>query len=414
MKTQQHPLAELRKTPPDKLAALTRSLEPFNEFTNDEIQVLSTYLHGYLAIADDEISSTSDILPFFAFIQDGSINILHADSKECIATLKTGDSLGCLPSQNSPPFQFNAVTTEITTLIIMPHRQFSLLENEHPHLADMLYKVLAYSLNTRFEKIALTLDQKMHQLLEERTQLSRDLNQYQQTAANISDVSHELRSPLTAIIGYGELLGMNTELDAAQMLYINNIQQASQDLLNLVNNTLDQSKIQSGQIDFHCETVDITMLIEATKAIVFPVAQKRNIQLWASAPKHMPSINGDFGKLKQILVNHLSNACKFTQDGTVTLLAKHLPQKARMQFTITDSGIGMTEQQINHIFEPYQQADSSISNRFGGTGLGLSISQKLCELMQGEIRIQSTPGVGTSFIIEIPDNLAHVLEQGNH
>ena len=225
-------------------------------------------------------------------------------------------------------------------------------------------------------------------------------------SAWVANLSHELRTPLNAILGYGEMLTEDlkqTEFqdlahDAARILSAGNY------LLVLINDLLDLEKIEAGQLDVHPEDVEIAPVLWSVVEIIRPQleANKNTLEL-AIAPE-ISVLHTDANRLRQILHNLLSNACKFTREGKirVEIAAEMRGLKRYMVFAIKDTGIGMTADQLGRIFERFTQADATIAQRFGGTGLGLALTRSLCQLLGGDITAISRHGQGSTFRFWLP------------
>jgi signal transduction histidine kinase/DNA-binding response OmpR family regulator len=220
----------------------------------------------------------------------------------------------------------------------------------------------------------------------------------------LANMSHELRTPLNAIIGYSELLQEdaadtgNTETVAD----LQKIEGAGRHLLELINNILDLSKIEAGKMDVFIEDIDLRALVDDVLSIVTPLVHKNGNKIEIVCPADIGSFRSDQTKVKQALLNLLSNASKFTSKGTVTLaVARELD--SRISFRVSDSGLGMTPEQLRRLFEAFSQADASTTKRFGGTGLGLAITRHFCTMLGGDVKVESTPGVGSTFTITLPD-----------
>ncbi|HSP06438.1 MAG TPA: HAMP domain-containing sensor histidine kinase, partial [Acidobacteriota bacterium] len=216
----------------------------------------------------------------------------------------------------------------------------------------------------------------------------------------------ELRTPLNAIIGYSEMLHEEAQdLEQRTMLPdLTKIQAASRHLLSLINDILDLSKIEAGKMELYLETFDLASVIEEVATTVYPLVQKNSNRLEVQSDGDLGSIYADETKVRQILFNLVSNACKFTRDGVILLDARleHTHEAPWVIFRVQDSGIGMTKEQLARLFQAFTQADSSISRKYGGTGLGLVISQRFCQMMGGSIHVDSEAGRGTSFTVRLP------------
>ncbi len=223
----------------------------------------------------------------------------------------------------------------------------------------------------------------------------------------LANMSHELRTPLNAIIGYSEILleDATDRDDKASMGDLEKIQAAGKHLLGLINDILDLSKIEAGRMDVYLEHVFLARLVDEVKTIVDPMMKKNGNKLTIECPPDIGSLQTDLTKLKQSIINLLSNAAKFTKEGTVTLRLSRqdLDGAPWVKFEVADSGIGMTEEQLGRLFQAFTQADSSTTRNFGGTGLGLTITRHFCAMLGGSIDVKSTPGQGSTFTIVLPD-----------
>ncbi|NOU70330.1 response regulator [Paenibacillus sp. LMG 31458] len=220
----------------------------------------------------------------------------------------------------------------------------------------------------------------------------------------LANMSHELRTPLNAIIGYSEMLKEDAE-DMNEPIFaddLGKIHNAGKHLLTLINDILDLSKIEAGKMDLYLEVCDIPTLIHEVLTTVNPLIESGGNHLEVAFPQG--EMKTDITKLRQILFNLLSNAGKFTKDGTIWLTIGYEMANGHpgISFSIKDTGIGMTPEQMEHLFHAFKQADSSTTRKYGGTGLGLAISQKLCKMMGGQITVDSTYSQGTTFAFWLP------------
>lgn len=219
----------------------------------------------------------------------------------------------------------------------------------------------------------------------------------------LATMSHELRTPLNSVIGYSDLLltEIKGELNDSQKKYVSNISKSGRHLLNLINDILDLSKIETGKIELVCEYFNLGDLFSEIKAIILPQAQSKSIDL--EIPNNIDiEVRADKIKIKQIVFNLLSNAIKFTDDNGKISVTVRKVDRDRVEIAVKDAGIGIPEDKIDKIFVPFVQADSSTTRKYGGTGLGLSISKKYVEMHGGKIWVESEVGVGSTFTFTIP------------
>ena len=253
-------------------------------------------------------------------------------------------------------------------------------------------------------------------LIEERThelEQARDAAEAANTSKSqfLANMSHELRTPLNAIIGYSDLLIEEAEeLNATDLVPdLDKIRSSGKHLLGLINDVLDLSKIEAGKMEISLETFDVSDVVMAAAAMVRPLVEKNGNTLDIAIQEDIGTMRADLTRVRQILLNLLSNASKFTSGGRVSLAATRgrIDGREEIVFTVRDTGIGMTPAQIKRLFQPFTQADPSTTRKYGGTGLGLSITQRFCQLMNGSIEVESEPGVGSTFTARLP---AHVTE----
>ena len=229
-------------------------------------------------------------------------------------------------------------------------------------------------------------------------------------SAFLANMSHELRTPMNAIIGYSEMLIEDAE-DSGQddsVPDLKKIHAAGKHLLSLINDILDLSKIEAGKMTIFVEPFDVATMMTDVVSTIQPLVAKNDNTLEVARASDLGAMRADLTKVRQVLFNLLSNATKFTKDGVITLTAARAPAAAgdRMVFRVSDSGIGMTPEQLGRLFQAFTQADESTSRQYGGTGLGLAISRKFCQLMGGDITVESEYGRGTTFTVTLPANVA--------
>ncbi|MGD8862698.1 MAG: HAMP domain-containing sensor histidine kinase [Myxococcales bacterium] len=224
----------------------------------------------------------------------------------------------------------------------------------------------------------------------------------------LANMSHELRTPLNAIIGYTEILHEDAEAEgrgeAAKDL--ERIGGASRHLLQMIDEILDLARVEASRIELHNSPVPLDALVEELSDAARPLARKNGNELSVELCQDCDGIDleADVTRLRQCLLNLLSNACKFTEAGRVSLRVarSELDGSPAVAFCVSDTGIGMSKEQIDRVFQPFEQADASTTRRFGGTGLGLAITSRLVDLMGGSIEVDSAPGEGSTFTLRLP------------
>ncbi|MEZ4451837.1 MAG: ATP-binding protein [Nannocystaceae bacterium] len=304
--------------------------------------------------------------------------------------------------------------------------------SKHRFTADQLERAMRYAIERASSLRAL------RELNEElRVTRNQALRSSRAKSAFLASISHELRTPLNAIIGYSELI--LEEIDGAlepdewfgQGIIgqvgadIRRIHAAGSHLLALVSDVLDLNKIESGRLNVVPGPIDIASLVHDTAASLGSLVATNNNTFALVCPPGIGSMIADATRVRQILVNILGNACKFTHDGEVELVVRRRPALASdfspyaageslpdvecVEFEIRDTGIGMTAAQMERLFESFSQADETIGRRFGGTGLGLAISRRLARLMGGDVRVKSTYGEGSTFTVALPSDITHFI-----
>ena len=225
-------------------------------------------------------------------------------------------------------------------------------------------------------------------------------------SAFLASMSHELRTPLNAIIGYSEMLQEEAEdLGYADLLPdLQKIQAAGKHLLALINDILDLSKIEAGRMDFFLEAFDVPSMLQEAVTTIQPLVGKNRNVLVVHCADDLGTMRADLTKVRQSLFNLLSNACKFTEQGTITLVVSRetVDGAAWITFRVSDTGIGMSPEQMGELFQAFVQADASTTRQYGGTGLGLAITRHFCRMMGGDITVESMLGQGSTFTIRLP------------
>ena len=219
----------------------------------------------------------------------------------------------------------------------------------------------------------------------------------------LANMSHELRTPLNAIIGYSQILREDAEDagDTSVVADLAKIEGAGKHLLGLINDVLDLSKVEAGKMELFVEPAGLQALAEDVRLMIEPLAAANSNSLTIECAADLGSLETDATKLKQSLLNLLSNACKFTRNGRVGLDVRREP--GRVLFTVSDTGIGISEAQQAHLFQAFHQADSSTTREYGGTGLGLAITRSLARMLGGDVTVTSELGKGSAFVLALPE-----------
>jgi signal transduction histidine kinase len=221
----------------------------------------------------------------------------------------------------------------------------------------------------------------------------------------VSSMSHELRTPLNAIIGLTDMLVTNAARFGTEKAQepLQRVNRAGTHLLGLINQVLDLSKIEAGKLELNPQTVQLTALVKEVIETAGQLAEQNKNRLVVDAQENLGALTVDPMRLRQILLNLLSNACKFTKEGEVRLRARRVANgRDWIELAIADTGIGMTPEQQAKLFEEFTQADATTAQRFGGTGLGLALSRKLARMMGGDVTVESEPGRGSVFTVRLP------------
>jgi signal transduction histidine kinase/CheY-like chemotaxis protein len=243
--------------------------------------------------------------------------------------------------------------------------------------------------------------------LDEQRQARDAAEQHNRTKSQfLANMSHELRTPLTVILGYVELLQdqIREEGQEEHLPDLEEIHSQGKHLLSLINDLLDMSKIEADKVSLYPETFDLAATVREVAAVIRPLVEKNANTFELRVGDDLGTMHTDMTRLRQCLLNLLSNACKFTEKGVIRLAVSRtaIAGEEWVTFTVKDSGIGMSEDQVENLFVAFTQADLSTTRKYGGTGLGLVITRRLCQMMGGDVRVSSTPGQGSTFTIKLP------------
>jgi signal transduction histidine kinase/DNA-binding response OmpR family regulator len=281
---------------------------------------------------------------------------------------------------------------------------------DEPGQLARAFQHMAHEVATREQNLSQAVDQRTAQLAESMKAAQRATAQAEEANTTkskfLANMSHELRTPLNAIIGYSEMLIEEiTDLGTPGLIPdVQKIHGAGKHLLELINNILDLSKVEAGKVELFLETFAIAPLLEEVTDTLRPLITKKHNTLLTNCPTTIGFMRADVTKLRQSLFNLLSNASKFTENGTITLSVER-KEAGWVIFCVSDTGIGMTPKQQTKLFQSFTQADASTTRKYGGTGLGLVITQQFCKIMGGTIQVESEVGKGTTFTIRLPEQV---------
>jgi signal transduction histidine kinase len=290
--------------------------------------------------------------------------------------------------------------------------QLSNLVRRKDELGDLArtFETMAERIRDREQKLAewnLNLESTVAERTSELAQAVKLAESANRTkSAFLANMSHELRTPMNAIIGYSEMLAEEA-VEVGQEGFVpdlQKIQSAGKHLLELINDVLDLSKIESGKMTLYCENIDIAGMIRDIESTMLPAVQKNGNTLTVEMPDDIGVMHSDLTKIRQTLFNLLSNAAKFTKAGKIQItVGTHLYRRRQfITFAISDTGIGIKPAQLERLFEPFTQADESTTRKYGGTGLGLAISRRFCRMLGGDIEAQSKLRKGSTFTVTLP------------
>ncbi len=290
------------------------------------------------------------------------------------------------------------VTTTVTGFLMYLFKMDIIVDTQVPYLLIMpfVYGVFVKRSNEYRDRIDYVKTEELKILREQAQNASKAKSDF------LANMSHELRTPLNAILGYSEMLMEEAEDDELETYAADlaKIQSSGEHLLTLINDILDLSKIEAGKMDLHIEEFEFEKHLIQIESTGKPLVEKNSNKFILENNVSVKKLKNDQTKLRQILFNMLSNAAKFTKAGTITLSINTFGND--IKFAVTDTGIGMNEEQLGKVFDEFTQAEASTAKDYGGTGLGLPISKKMTEMMGGKMEVESEKGEGTTFSITIP------------
>ncbi|MHC9542710.1 MAG: response regulator [Vulcanimicrobiota bacterium] len=323
-----------------------------------------------------------------------------SETAECLLVRKTGREFYALTSLHPLFDQDNKITSLLEVSMDITERRH--MEEELRRLNENLEGLVA----ARTEELRCSMAE-LERTTEEAKEAKAAAESANKTKSRfLASMSHELRTPLNAILGYSEMLMEEAEDDGNESAAsdLKKIHAAGKHLLSLINDVLDLSKIEAGKMEIYIENFDIKAMIRDVVSTIEPLVSRNANTLDLTCPEDIGSMRSDLTKVRQGLFNLLSNACKFTKEGTVFLSAQRERRDNRefIIFQVRDTGIGITQEQMGRLFEAFTQADSSTSRQYGGTGLGLAITRQFSQMMGGDVTVESEYGKGSTFTILLP------------
>jgi two-component system sensor histidine kinase/response regulator len=351
-----------------------------------------------LAIERERLQRILDASPVGVAITSDNVARFTNPRMEEMFALRVGSAV---PDLYVFPEQRNALLNELDRAGIV--RDFGVqLRGRNGEIRDSLTTLMHMEYEGRRGMLGWVVDvtelKKIQTALSEAKGAAEDATKAK--AQFLANMSHEIRTPMNAVIGLAHLC-LKTDLSAKQRDYVGKIHNAGTSLLSIINDILDFSKIEAGKLDIENVTFEIDSVMNNIATMVAQKIQDKDLELlFDISPDIPPALLGDPMRLGQVLINLLGNAVKFTETGEICLIGELLERtgnKVKLQFSVKDTGIGMTKEQANRLFQAFSQADTSTSRKYGGTGLGLAISKRLVELMGGSIWVVSGPGEGSTF-----------------
>jgi len=409
-------------------AVKTQSLNDVLTAIHEQISILLPAVNFYIALCDEEMTQIS--FPYFVDEEDTTPEPhafrkglteyvirtgteLFASAETCTRMAKRGEIefIGT-PSELWLGVPLRVDNVPIGAMVVQSYRDQQLYSESDLAMLKLISSQVASAIARKRAEEQI---QESLQVIREKSvelEKARDeaLNANKAKSTFLANMSHELRTPLNAIIGYSEMITEEMQ-DQGSTEFVTDLEKikiAGKNLLSLINDVLDLSKIEAGRMEIYLEEFDLNTLLEEIVVTVQPLMMKNGNALVTDFELGNPVVRLDLTKVRQIIFNMLSNASKFTDHGAITLCVRSTERSngvPEIVLRITDTGIGMTEEQKAKLFQDFTQADSSTTRKYGGTGLGLAISKRFCEMMDGSITVETKSGVGTTFVITLPARL---------
>ena len=384
----------------------------FSDFSMDELSIICSVAKAYQIEKDQDLFYENEQGNYLCIVASGLLEVVKkgiiSEESRAVAEISAGMVFGEISLMDSLPYSASVVTRYPTKLITIKRDDFELLAVEQPNVVSKLQAKIGEIMGKRLRITTSHLVEHFEQSLVAATARDEALQDSQRKADFLAQVSHEIRNPLSAIIGYCDIIreDLGSADDAAVQDDLKSILAISRHLNSLINDLLDLSKSEAGKMDLYYESCDVKELVSEVVTIVNPLMQNNGIEFEMDVANDVGVLCADVTRTSQILINLLTNAAKFARGKSVALKADRemVEGKESIVFKVIDTGIGMTQEQVDKVFQKYKQASTATAKQFGGTGLGLSLSLSLSKLMGGDMQADSTQGRGSVFSLILPVN----------
>jgi signal transduction histidine kinase len=389
----------------DERSIMIESTDLLGDLPPDDITLLARVARPFRINAGETIVEEGEQNPLLGLIVEGSVKIAkQVDGQQrTITSIPAGRAFGEMSVIDDFPFSASVIAAEPCVVLLFTRADLEAVAAADPHVYFRVLTLLTRVITARLRRTTDTLAAYLTRTADLTESLNHALAQTRERSAFIAGMSHEMRTPLNAIIGYSELLQEDMASGECEGCVedAQRIRNAGEHLMRLIGDVLDLSKIEAGRFTLDLETFELRSLIDDVIATAQPLAAKRGNVLGVVYDADPGMLYADATLLRQVLLNLLSNAAKFTDHGAITLKVQ-APGADQIVLTVSDTGIGMSAEQLGKLFQSYVQADPGIRAEYGGTGLGLAISRSLCRTAGGDITVASTPGVGSTFTATLP------------
>ncbi|CAM2007766.1 ATP-binding protein [Acanthopleuribacter pedis] len=392
-----------------RISAMLQCTDMFREFSRDDLLLVADQAQVVVAEIGVFLMQEGETMPRLFLLVEGRLDILkknEAGGMQRITAIEPGSAVGEMALLDGQPISASIQVVARATLILFSESNLNSMAERAPAVYIKILKKIARQTSLRLRQTTNLLNKNLQQTadLTEAFQLAMSQSNPKEREDLLASMSHELRTPLNAILGYTELV----EEEIMESKTVENIgdlkriQVAGRHMLNLINNILDFSKMEAKRMDLHVESISVPTLLEDISGMVKPLALVNDNQVQVICPENLSRIEADTLKVRQALINLMSNACKFTDHGEVVLSVSVVESEGKdyVLFAVSDNGIGMSQDEVAQLFQEYNQVGEG--GKHTGTGLGLYLSRKFCRMMGGDIEVVSEKGVGTTFTMRLP------------